>query len=58
MVPATYRNGPLLVCVSTSGLNPAAACLVRDRLAAYLAPKHDEIMAQICSRPGGGENHG
>jgi siroheme synthase-like protein len=37
-VPAVWREGPLLLTVSTSGSSPALAAALRDRAAAALGP--------------------
>ncbi len=37
-LPATWRDGPLLVTVSTSGASPALAASLRDRAAEALGP--------------------
>src|SRR5262249_37370247 len=38
MLPAAWRDGPLLVTVSTTGSSPALAAALRDRAAAALGP--------------------
>ena len=37
-LPATWRDGPLILTVSTSGASPALASLLRDRAASALGP--------------------
>ena len=44
-LPAVYRQGRTTVAVSSAGASPAASAWLRDRLAAQVPEKLDEILA-------------
>jgi len=46
-VPATWRDGPVLVTVSTSGASPALAASLRDRAAAALGSAASGLAALL-----------
>ncbi|MCR4418840.1 MAG: bifunctional precorrin-2 dehydrogenase/sirohydrochlorin ferrochelatase [Clostridia bacterium] len=47
LVPATLRQGPLVVSVSTSGLSPVLARRIRDELARELGPEYAELLLTV-----------
>ena len=47
IVPATWRDGPLMLTVSTSGASPALAAALRDRAAAALGPAAAGVAALL-----------
>ena len=46
-VPATWRDGPVLLTVSTSGASPALASSLRDRAALALGPSASGLAALL-----------
>jgi len=49
ILPAVYRQGGLVVAVSTSGACPALAVRIRDRLAAQFGPEYAQFV-EACAR--------
>ncbi|MGB9886395.1 MAG: precorrin-2 dehydrogenase/sirohydrochlorin ferrochelatase family protein [Moorellales bacterium] len=47
LVPATLRQGPLTVSVSTSGLSPLLARRIRDHLASHVNPEYAELLLTV-----------
>jgi siroheme synthase-like protein len=47
IAPAVYRQGDLVVAVSTSGKAPALAVRLRDRFAAQLGPEYGEFLELV-----------
>ncbi|WP_435015386.1 precorrin-2 dehydrogenase/sirohydrochlorin ferrochelatase family protein [Tundrisphaera sp. TA3] len=47
LVPATYRDGPVAVAVSTSGASPRLAATIRDRVAAVIGPEAAGLAALL-----------
>ncbi len=48
-LPAVHRREPVIVAVSTEGTSPALAAWLRDRLAAALPPRLDELVAAVAA---------
>jgi siroheme synthase-like protein len=47
IAPAVYRQGDLVVAVSTSGKAPALAVRLRDRFAGQLGPEYGEFLGLV-----------
>jgi precorrin-2 dehydrogenase/sirohydrochlorin ferrochelatase len=48
-LPAVHRRGPVIVAVSTQGTSPALAGWLRDRLAAALPARLEELAAVVAA---------
>jgi precorrin-2 dehydrogenase len=48
-LPAVHRRDPVIVAVSTQGSSPALAGWLRDRLAAALPPRLEELAAVVAA---------
>ena len=48
-LPAVHRRDPVIVAVSTQGASPALAGWLRDRLAAALPPRLEELVAAVAA---------
>jgi siroheme synthase-like protein len=44
ILPANYRQGDLVISVSSSGKSPALASAVRDRIAATIGPEYGQLL--------------
>jgi precorrin-2 dehydrogenase len=49
-LPAVHRREPVLVAVSTQGTSPALAAWLRDRVAAVLPERLEELVAALARR--------
>ena len=47
IAPAVHRQGDLTVTVSTSGHAPALAARLRDRIASWIGPEYDALVALL-----------